>query len=72
MRHLVYAIKVMINEDLKAQDRRRTRRPQRRRATEVAKDVVTPQPAIRPTPSAEPATRNAEAARPRRAANAGA
>jgi hypothetical protein len=72
MRHLVYAVKVLVNEDLKAQDRRKTRRAQRRRAPKAATQLVTTEPAIRPTPSAEPATRSAEVARPRRAANAGA
>jgi hypothetical protein len=68
MMHLVYAVKVMINEDLKAQDVSRVRRARRRRAAKV----TTPQPAVRPTPSVVPATRNAEVATPRRAANVGA
>jgi hypothetical protein len=54
MRHLVYAIKVMVNEDLKAQERRRSRRASRRR---VAKAVASHAP-VRPAPSAEPATRS--------------
>jgi hypothetical protein len=68
MRHLVYAIKVIVNEDLKAQDRRRMKRTLRDRAAEP---TVT-QTDVRRRPSVEPATRTSDVAPTRRAANAGA
>jgi hypothetical protein len=68
MRFMVYAVKAMINDDLKQQERRAVRRPRRRRAT----PAVAPQAVVRPTPSVEPATRGAKLPRPRPASNVGA
>ena len=61
MRHLVYAAKVMINEDLKAQDRRHQRRAARRadRAAIATRDAA-------PEQKAQPeSVRSADVVRPR-------
>jgi hypothetical protein len=67
MRFMVYAVKAMLNEDLKQRERGAVRRPRRRRAAVEP----TPQALVRPTASAEPATRGATLATPRPASNAG-
>lgn len=68
MRFAVYAVKAMINDDLKRQERGAVRRPLRRRAT----PVIPPQAVVRPTASVQPAARGAKLPTPRPASNVGA
>jgi hypothetical protein len=65
MRPLVHVVKILVNEDLKAAERRKARRAPRRQAT----PVVAPPAVVRPTASPEPVTRNTEVVRPRKAAD---
>jgi hypothetical protein len=65
MRPLVHVVKILVNEDLKAPERRKARRAPRRQAT----PLVAPSAVVRPTASPEPVTRNTEVVRPRKAAD---
>jgi hypothetical protein len=69
MRHLAYAMKVLVNEDLKAKDRRGLRRAAKRSesATAGTEAVTAQQPAARPA-TPQPAARTSGTPRP--AANA--
>lgn len=66
MRHLVHAMKIMINDDLKAHDRHEVRRAPRRSEAVSATAI---EPLVQSTPS--PAVRSIEVARPRKTASVG-
>jgi hypothetical protein len=68
MSYLGYVMNALLNDDLKAQDRRAPRRSRRRRQPS---STAAPQRTIRPTASAEP-RRTPEIVRPARAAKLGA
>ena len=69
MRHLAYAIKVIINDDLKAHDRRKVHRAPRRSEAVSATAI---EPLAQSAPSPAPAVRSPEVALPRKTANVGA
>jgi hypothetical protein len=68
MRHLAYALKVMINDDLKAQDRPKVHRAPRRSEAVSATAI---EPLVQSAPRLATAVRSPEVARPRRTANVG-
>jgi hypothetical protein len=70
MRHLAYAVKVLINDDLQSQGRRTARRSER--GAPQPSGAKKSQPVARPAVAPQPASRTSDVPRPRHAANAGA
>jgi hypothetical protein len=66
MSYLGYVMNALLNEDLKAQDRRTSRRRRREQATRAARERATRQS------SSATSSRSPEVVRPRRAADLGA